>query len=153
MIGMKTFTVTSQPYYEEYSRCYKNILMVNWVPDGPLKHHIQRLKLPHLSPFQKESSCNPIPTCGLAIRSLRELGLGLNYGARPFSGGCYKSGCDLMTPDEIPNLIAFLQSNGYQIESQITQMLNQSEVKFSNQKLVFNVTYYGANPPNIVYMR
>jgi hypothetical protein len=58
-----------------------------------------------------------------------------------------------MTPDEIPGLISFLQSNGYQIETQITNMLNQSEIKLSNQRLAFTVTYYGANQPNIVYMR
>jgi hypothetical protein len=33
-------------------------------------------------------------------------------------------------------------------------MLNQSEVKLTNRKLVFNVTYYGeGNQPNIVYIR
>ena len=58
-----------------------------------------------------------------------------------------------MTPDEIPILISFLQSNGYQIETQITNVLNQSEVKINNKRLVFTVSYYGENQPNIVYMR
>jgi transketolase N-terminal domain/subunit len=58
-----------------------------------------------------------------------------------------------MTPDEIPDLITFLIGNGYQIETQITNMLNQSELKLSNRKLGFTVTYYGGNQPNITYMR
>ena len=54
---------------------------------------------------------------------------------------------------EIPDLISFLQANGYQIETQITNMLNQSEIKLSNKRLAFSATYYGANQPNITYMR
>jgi hypothetical protein len=34
--GVKTFTITSQPYYDQYNECYKNILMVNAEPLGPL---------------------------------------------------------------------------------------------------------------------
>jgi hypothetical protein len=58
-----------------------------------------------------------------------------------------------MTPDEIPDLITFLIGNGYQIETQITNMLNQSEIKLSNKKLCFTVSYYGGSQPNITYMR
>jgi hypothetical protein len=138
----KTFTITSQPFYDQYNQCYKNIMMVNLEPQGPLSRLVRRLILPRLSPFQREGPCNPIQKCGLALQSL--------------STGCcnkYTSGCDLMTPDEIPDLISFLQSNGYQIETQITNMLNQSEIKLSDKRLAFTVTYYGANQPNIVYMR
>jgi hypothetical protein len=59
-----------------------------------------------------------------------------------------------MTPDEIPDLISFLTGNNYQIETQITNMLNQSEIKLSNQKIGFIVTYYEPNQqPNMTYMR
>jgi len=138
----KTFTITSQPFYDQYNQCYKNIMMVNLEPQGPLSRLVRRLRLPRLSPFQREGPCNPIQKCGLALQSIN-------------TGCCnkYNSGCDLMTPDEIPDLITFLQSNGYQIETQITNMLLQSEIKLSNKRLAFTVTYYGANQPNIVYMR
>jgi len=139
-IGLKTFTITSQPFYDQYNQCYKNILMVNVEPQGPLRRIVRRIKLPILSPFQKEGPCNPIEKCGLALQSLKY-------------SGCYKSGCDLMTPNEIPDLISFLLANGYQIESQLTNMLNQSEIKFTDKRLAFTVTYYGVNQPNILYMR
>lgn len=137
MQGIKTFTITSQPYYDQYNQCYKNIMMVNVEPQGPLRRLVRRIKLPKLSPFQVEGPCNPIQKCGLALQ-------GLNY-----------SNCNnnLMTPNEIPDLISFLQSNGYQIETQLTNMLNQSELKLTDKRLAFTVTYYGANQPNIVYMR
>jgi hypothetical protein len=136
MQGMKTFTITSQSYYEQYNQCYKNILMVNVEPQGPLRRFVRRIKLPKLSPFQVEGPCNPIQKCGLALQ-------GINY-------SCNNT---LMTPNEIPDLITFLLSNGYQIETQLTNMLNQSEIKLTDRKVAFTVTYYGANQPNIMYMR
>lgn len=132
----KTITITSQPFYDEYNKCYKNILTVSNVPQGPLSRFVRRIKFPKLSPFQVAGPCTPIPKCGLAL---------VNTNTR--------SCCGLMTPDDIPELIAFLLANGYQMETQITNMLNQSEVKLNNKKLAFTVTYYGTNGPNITYMR
>ena len=148
-LGLKTFTIMSSPFYDQYNHCYKNIMMVNGEPQGPLRRFVRRTKLPRLSPFQREGPCNPIQKCGLAIQSL---GNGLTYGQ---GQNCCKnnSGCNLMTPDEIPDLISFLQANGYQIETQITNMLAQSEIKLSNKRLSFSATYYGTNQPNITYMR
>ena len=145
-----TFTITSQPFYDQYNQCYKNIMMVNIEPRGPLRRLVRRIKLPKLSPFQREGPCNPIPQCGLALQSLREYSDFNRFNGQEC---CKNSGYSLMTPDEIPDLITFLVGNGYQIETQITNMLNQSELKLSNRKLGFTVTYYGENQPNITYMR
>jgi hypothetical protein len=140
---VNTFTITSQPFYDQYSQCYKNILTVNAEPNGPIRDLVRRIKMPRLSPFQGEGSCYSLPQCGLAIRSLE------------LQNCCYKanSGCNLMSPNEIPDLITFLLGNGYQIETQITNMLNQSSVKLTNKKIALTVTYYGATQPNITYMR
>ena len=152
MNGIKTFTITSVPFYDQYNQCYKNIITVNMDPQGPLRRLVRKTQLPAVSPFQREGPCNPIQRCCLSIQSL----CGTEYGF--YSAGynrCCKnnSGCNLMTPDEIPDLIYFLQSNGYQIETQITNMLNQSEMKLSNKRLAFSATYYGNSQPNITYMR
>ena len=140
--GAKTFTITSIPFYEQYNQCYKNILSINVEPQGPLRKLVKKTRLPRLSPFQTEGPCNPIPQCDLVIQSIGQ-------------GFCCtnNSGYNLMTPDEIPDLISFLTQNGYQIETQITNMLVQSEIKLSNKRLVFSATYYGTNQPNITYMR
>lgn len=139
----KTFTILSQPFYDQYNQCYKNILTVNIEPSGPIRTIVRRTKMPRLSPFQREGPCYSIPQCCLALQSL--------------TGGscCYKvnSGCNLMTPNEMPDLISFLLGNGYQIETQLTNMLNQSDVKLTNQKIALMVTYYGETSPNITYMR
>jgi hypothetical protein len=141
MNGVKTFTITSQPFYDQYNECYKNIIMVNLEPQGPIRKIIRRIKLPKLSPYNNQ--CYKI--CGFALQSLH----GINY-RRSNINSC----CNLMTPDEIPDLISFLTGNNYQIETQITNMLNQSEIKLSDKKIGFIVTYYEPNQqPNITYMR
>ena len=141
--GVKTFTITSQPFYDQYNECYKNILMVNVLPKGPIRRIVRRIQLPKLSPFQQDNQY--YQKCGLALQSLR----GINYRGSKINS-CY----NLMTPDEIPDLITFLTGHNYQIETQITNMLNQSELKLSDKKIGFVVTYYEPNQqPNITYMR
>jgi len=138
--GIRTFTVTSHTYYDSFRQNYRNILMVNVEPPGPLRLHVRRLRLPRLSPFKRNDYQSNFQGCGLAIVN------SLILGAR--------NGLDLMSPDELPFLITYLESNGYQIDTQITNMLNLSEIKLTNRKLVFNVTYYGeGTKPNIVYIR
>ena len=139
-----TFTITTQPYYDQYKQCYQNILMINIEPCGPLRRIVRRIKLPRLSQFDNniDNTYNSGQQCGFAIQHI-------------VNNGCYKmnSGCDLMSPNEIPNLISFLLANGYQIDTQITNMLNQSEVKLTKQRVVLTATYYGNKQPNIMYTR
>jgi hypothetical protein len=130
------FTIFSQPYYDPYKQCYKHIVTINSIPLGPLQQLTKQIKLNRLSPFQVEGPCTPIEKCTLALVSLVNCS-------------------DLMTPDELPNLYSFLLSNGYQIETQLTNMMNQSVVKTNNnnKQLICNITYYGNKQPNITYMR
>jgi len=147
----RTFTITTQPYLDkcDYSQCYKNILMINVIPEGPLKAMVRRINLTPLSPFQREGqgSCNPLQRCGLALTSL------LNYSNSNYNYNQRSCGNNLMTPNEIPDLYSFLTANGYQIDTQLTNMMNNSEVKLTNSRIVCSATYFGNNQPNIVYMK
>ena len=148
----KTFTITTQPYLDNCAynnQCYKNILLVNVLPEGPLKALVQRINLKPLSPFQRDGPCNPMQRCGLALTSLSNLS-NLNYNYNQNQKYC---GNNLMTPNEIPDLYSFLTANGYQIDTQITNMMNNSEVKLTNSRIVCSATYFGNNQPNIVYMK
>jgi hypothetical protein len=142
-----TFTITTQPYLEicNYNQSYKNILIINMVPEGPLKDLVRMINLPSLSPFQREDQ-NSYKKCGLALTSL------LNYsGSNKLNfNSC---GNSLMTPNEIPDLYSFLTANGYQIDTQLTNMMNGSEVNLSNSRNVCSATYFGDNQPNIMYIK
>jgi hypothetical protein len=114
--------------------------MINVVPDGPLNAFVRRLQLPRLSPFQTRDDCNQMKNCGLVL-------------INPFQNVSCRKGCNYMTPNEIPDLYSFLTSNGYQIDTQLTNMMNNSDVKLTNSRIVCSATYFGNNQPNIVYMK
>jgi hypothetical protein len=127
----KTVSLFSQPFLDTYNKCYKNIVVINLQPQGPLADLVRFTKFPPLSEFKTPGPCSPIKQCGYALMSL---------------GGC-NMGCeDLMVVDEVPNLISFLVSNGYTVDTSITKMFNQSEIRFdtnTGNKLICFITYNG----------
>ena len=128
----KTFSLFSQPYLDTCNECYKNIVVINVIPDGPLADLVRFVKFPPLSEFKQPGPCSPLKQCGYALISL---------------GGCHM-GCgeNLMVVDEVPDLISYLVSNGYSIDTSITKMFNTSEIRFdtnTGNKLICFVTYNG----------
>jgi len=131
----KTVSLFSQPYLDTYNKCYKNIVVVNLIPQGPLADIVRFTNFPPLSEFKTQGACSPMKQCGYALMSLG----GCNT-------GCGKFGEDLMVVDEIPDLISYLVSNGYSVDTSITKMFNQSEIRFDTNvgnKLICFITYIG----------
>jgi hypothetical protein len=129
----RTVSLFSQPYLDTYNQCYKNIVVVNLKPQGPLGDLVRLIKFPPLSEFKQPGPCSPLRDCGYALTSL---------------GGCsgISCHCDLMVVDEVPTLISFLVNNGYTIDTSITKMFNNSDIRFdtySGNKLICFVTYNG----------
>jgi hypothetical protein len=130
--SVKTVTLFSQPYLDKYNQCYKNIVTVNLMPKGPLAQFVRRVQFPPLSEFKQPGTCSHINNCGLALISL--------------NGVCAKNCSNLMIVDEVPNLISFLLSNGYTIDTSITKMFNASDIRFQTEnanKLICLITYNG----------
>lgn len=133
--GAKTVSLFSQPYLDLYNQCYKNIVVVNFKPQGPLGDFVRLVKFPPLSEFKQPGPCSPLKDCGYAISSLTRC-----------AGSCSKFGSDLMVVDEIPDLISFLVSNGYTVDTSITKMFNNSDIRFDTNmanKLICFITYNG----------
>lgn len=131
--GAKTISLFSEPYLDAYNQCYKNIITMNLYPQGPLQKIVRQIRFNPLSPFKQPSNCIKIQLCGLALQSI-----GNNC--------CMKTGCNLMTVDEIPDLFSYLMSNGYIIDTKITNMLNKSDFQFNTNNgktLICFVTYQG----------
>ena len=140
----RTFTITSSPYYDRCSQQYQNILMLNVEPDGPLRAFVRRLRLPRLTPYQTDRLEE---TCGLVLTNF------LNNNQNYYNNN-NKNNNWLMTPNDIPDLYSFLTANGYQIDTQLTNMMNQSQVKLTpGKQIVCLATYFGNKQPNIVYMK
>ena len=138
-----TFTITVKPYLDTFNKTYRNILTVNIVPQGPLARFIRQVRLPSLSPFQHNSGNN---------NSNNNNNRGCCSAIMDFLGS-HGYNNDLMSPDHYPDLLSFLASNGYQIETQLTALMNQSEVKLDNSRILCAATYYGNNQPGIMYMK
>ena len=131
----KTVSLFSQPYLDTYNKCYKNIVVVNLKPQGPLAQLVRFVKFPPLSEFKQQGPCSPIKQCGYALMSLGTCSMGCGIG-----------GDDLMVVDEIPNLISYLASNGYTVDTSITKMFNDSDIRFDTNignKLICFITYNG----------
>jgi hypothetical protein len=131
----KTFALFSQSYLDTYNQCYKNIVVINLQPQGPLSTLVRFTKFPPLSEFKTPGPCSPLKQCGYALMSLG----GCNM-------GCGKFGEDLMVVDEVPDLISYLVMNGYSVDTSITKMFNNSEIRFDTNlgnKLICFATYNG----------
>jgi len=133
MNGHKTVSLFSQPYLDSYNQCYKNIIVINLPPQGPLSNLVRLVNFKPLSQFKQHGPCLPVKRCGLALTSLQ-------------TTSCYGDKNNLMVIDEIPNLMSFLLSNGYSIDTSITKMFNSSDITFNNNtgnKLICFITYNG----------
>ena len=130
----KTFALFSQPYLDTYNKCYKNIVVINLQPQGPLSNLVRFTKFPPLTEFKQQGPCSPLKQCGYALMSLGGCNMGSKFGE------------DLMVVDEVPDLISYLAMNGYSVDTSITKMFNTSEIRFDTNlgnKLICFVTYNG----------
>ena len=44
--GAKTFSLFSRPYLDRCNKCYKNIVVTNLPPQGPLSEFVSRIQFP-----------------------------------------------------------------------------------------------------------
>ena len=116
------YTLTTRVYLDRCSQQYKNIIMINQIPEGALRIFVRRIRLPPLVSRTMDSNYDDHQSCGLALLSF----IGREH---------------WMTPDEIPDLYSFLYSNGYQIDTSITKMMNTSEVRLNNRNILCFFSY------------
>ena len=124
----KTVSLFSRPFLDTFQKSYNNIVVLNMMPEGPLRELVGKVSFPNISEFQ-QSSC-ATSRCGLALRSFR-------------NNHC---GCHYMTTDEVPDLISYLMCNQYDVNTSITKMFNSSDIRFDNNvgsKLICFISYKG----------
>ena len=112
------YMISSQVYLDTHDKNYKKILTINKLPQE-LNSITRRIVLPKVSPFKSNSiysGCNS--DCVYAFISL-----------------C--NSCELMSPDEIPNLFTYLTEKGFNINFEITKMMQDSKIKLDNNLLCF----------------
>lgn len=121
-----TYTLTSQPYYDYRNQCYRNILVLNKSPIGPLNNIVKRVNTPKLSDFNEltyNNGCCNERKCIYAICDI-------------------ENKQDFMCVDDISNLFEFLINHDYQIDTSITKIFQKSSVKLTNP-LICLISYKG----------
>jgi hypothetical protein len=104
------YQLSIKPYYDNLHKCYKQIYVINTMPEGPLKKHVKLMKPNKLSAFDDCSSCcDKSPQCIYAINGF----------------------------NSVANLFNFLLTNNYTIDNNITKMLKKTEAYDSSDLLCF----------------
>lgn len=118
---METYSLFSIPFYKSVNQCYVKAISIDRMPgpNEPIKQILRQVRFEKLSPFQEGSECNPIKTCGNVL-----LKPGSQCG-------------EMATLDDIPLIFTWLFHNGYNVDTSITQMMNQGEVRMSNPIIGF----------------
>jgi hypothetical protein len=130
--SVSNFTVYVEPYLDTYNKEYLNIITVDKMPGGPLAPLVTQIRGEKLSPFH--SHCSFSTNCILAI-------------SRYHHKGQSKKRDQFLLAEDIPSLLAFLQSNGYTVDATITKMIQRSNINIGNtacdnkKKMVCVVTY------------
>ena len=118
------YTLSIIPYLEKCGN-YTNIVVINSIPEGPLRMFVRRIQLPRLSPFQTTSHQSNNQSYGSRTR-ICALAIVLPLAAEN----------RLVNVNDIPYLFQFLTTNGYKIDSNITNMMNRSDIRLSNETIL-----------------
>ena len=113
-VYVHTYSILSVPFYDARQQQYTKILCINAVPvAGALATRVKTVRPPRLSGLSSASGpCNS--SNNNCIHALTRA-----HGISGSGGGC---GSDYMTPDELPELFAFLASNGYTVDTALTKL-------------------------------
>lgn len=110
------YQISSEVYLDKYNECYKNILVITPPPlpkDKALIKITKQLRREKLSPFEENSPCCYKNNCITAFKNIDHCG-------------------DLLTVDDISILFGYLIKHKYKINTEITKMMQQSQVVIPN---------------------
>ena len=144
-MNSKTCTLYLEQMLNSYYKSYQTILTVSNIPDGPLASLIQSVNSPKLSPFQNMSAWSPPPNTRSSYSQMCMLAL-CRYPAYKAS---IKFTDNFMYAADIPNVIGYLESNGYRIMTDMTKMAYKGPVNFADggtynkRQLIFMFRYEG----------
>ena len=112
------FTLSSTTYLDKHTKEYSDIIIINRLPptNNKLYKRCKRIIIPQLSPFK--SFHQPKNHCTYAITEEHD-------------------NATLITPNDIPDLFSFLIESGFQIKTDMTQMMQTSNVQMDNNLLCF----------------
>ena len=110
------YTLTVKPYLDQYNKKYKKIICINTIPKGNLSTHVKKVNLPKLSPFKDNTPCCSYQNCSYVICDLEDSN-------------------KFMCINNIPSLFTFLYENNYTINTELTKIMTNGDVKLTDKVL------------------
>jgi hypothetical protein len=105
---------------------YKNIITLNALPTGPLADMTIRIQVPRLSEFNGYGGAAGFSNVGgRCIYAITRYPL-----SSPYSRANHNNAKFYMTAEEIPAVLGFMKENGYQIDTEITKVIQHSGLGF-----------------------
>ena len=112
------YQITSEVYLDKYNECYKKVLVMRPAPKDDILKKISKLvNTEKLSPFKDRSPCCSEDYCKYII-------------CNPNNSS--KCNCDFLCVKDIHIFFNYLLTNGYSINTDITKIMQKSDVKIKN---------------------
>lgn len=116
---MHTYSILSIPYYDAMRQQYTKILCINTVPvAGALAARVKTVRPPRLS--------------GLCVIGNNKCIHVITSSASAGTCSAAAAYCDYMTPEQLPELFAFLVTNGYTVDTGLTKLAAKHQPGGSN---------------------
>lgn len=119
---MNIYKLSSNVYLNKYDECYMNIIVINKMPDGPLKNIVKQIQHNKLSPFQENSHCCGSKSCIFAIQN-------------PYNRE------KLLCIDDIEILFEFLIKNGYTFENSLSKLISKNNRLNNDERFISFIKY------------
>ena len=113
------YTLSSQTIYDNVKQNYANIYVLDRKPTGHLEKIVKPLRMTKLSPFQdsRDDNCGPCKCTHAVYNPLQPT--------------------EFLCIDDIAILFTWLTNHDYTIDTTLTQMMNDSKVRFKKRFVCF----------------
>lgn len=115
---LSMYQISTKPWYDSVCQCYRTLIVVTPNPTKPLLDICKLLQPSRLSPFRNFSDCDPYPKCFYAILNPNDKN---NY----------------LSIDDLPILLTFLNNNGYQVNYQMTKIMQKAKTTIGETLLFY----------------
>lgn len=107
-----------EPILNPYNKVYQNVITLSCMPEGPLKDLVITKSFPKLSPFQQSSTTHRDQCMYVLSRYPKQ--------STSFHKGNQET---FMNGEDVPSLLSYLSTNGYKVESDLTRLIFDSNIK------------------------
>jgi hypothetical protein len=154
-----TFVLYLEPILNTYYQTYQTVISISQMPAGPLRRMVSSINPPKTSEFQTASPFYSNPTYGLGVGAgsagcvMVLLRYPLGRGGISGYSAFVKDAGMVLGADDIPSLFSYLRERGYRIDTELTRMLQDSDVSIGgpattrmsgNRRMIAMVHYTGS---------